>query len=245
MKNIKIYENYHSRRKIQKRLIKSNDFTYNGLLYFLNKYFKPKMKILDIGCGVGTIDLYLANNGASVLGIDVSQNGIDIARKNSENLGLRKNLKFDIMNFPYQAPSEKYDIVICSEVLEHLVDDKNAVKKIFALLKPNGVVIASSPSVNSILYRFGKLKKFDKEVGHLRRYDEKGFKSLFTSSGLRIMEVKKTQGFMRDILFTTWVGGVLLRVINKRPFSAIFTYLDDLTIPLFGESDILLAAKKI
>ncbi|HKC04916.1 MAG TPA: class I SAM-dependent methyltransferase [Patescibacteria group bacterium] len=239
-----LYERYHSKRKTQKRVISDNDFTYLSILKLLQKYGIKDKDILDIGCGVGTIDLYLAKNGAKVFGIDISHKGIIIAKENAKKLHMTENLEFKVFNFPYKIPLAKYDIIICSEILEHIKDDKLAVKKMVSLLRPKGIIIASSPSYQSLLYRYGKLKKFDEEVGHLRRYNERSYKSLFINVGLRIKELKKIQGFLRDFLFTNKIGGFLLRFINKWPFSIIFTFLDDLTIPFFGESNIILVAQR-
>lgn len=240
----RLYEKYHSSRNKQKSVIENSDFTYQYLLEILNSVNLKNKKILDIGCGVGTIDFYLASKGAEVLGVDISENGIKMANKNASNLNLKSNTKFKVMNFPNKVPEGKFDIIICSEILEHLTDDDLAVKKIKTLLNKNGIIIASSPSENSLLYRMGMLKKFDKEVGHLRRYSEKSYKELFTSAGFKVVKTKKNEGFIRNFLFTNDFGGQMLRVLNKWPFSKILTFVDDLTVPVLGESDILLVAKK-
>ena len=240
----KFYDHYHSHLKVQRRVINENDFTYRSLIYFLRKHSINKAKILDIGCGVGTIDFYLATLKNVVTGIDISQNAISIAKQNTVNLGLWKQLKFQRMNFPKIVPLDKFDTIICTEILEHIKEDKLAVVKIKNLLLKNGIVIASSPSENSPLYKLGSLKIFDKEVGHLRRYTEDSFRKLFTDVGLEILELKKTEGILRNFLFTNSLGGFLLKILNKWPISKIVTFLDNLTIPVFGESDIFLVAKK-
>jgi len=64
-----LYEKYHLNRKLEKRVINDTDYTHRPLLSMLDiKYFKDK-KVLDIGCGTGTICLYLASKGSSVLGV--------------------------------------------------------------------------------------------------------------------------------------------------------------------------------
>lgn len=239
-----LYENYHSERNRQKLVINDNNFTYGVILSFLQKIKIKSKKILDIGCGVGTIDFYLAKKGATVLGVDISQNGISIAKENASILGFKNKIKYKVLDFQKQSIQGKYDLVICSEVLEHIKDDKQAVKKINRLLKKGAIVIASSPSINAPLFRLGLLKKFDKEVGHLRRYTIRSFIKLFTDAEFKVMETKKTEGILRNFLFTNSFGGFLLRILNKWPFSEIVTFFDNLTIPIFGESDIYLVAQK-
>lgn len=244
MKISKIYEKYHSDRKIQKYIIDATNFTYKSLLDLLIKYHKKKGRVLDIGCGVGTIDFYLAKRGDMVMGIDISENAISIARKNAEIFGLDRYIQFYIGNFPEKFPEGRFDIIICSEVLEHIKDDEGSVRKIKESLLKNGIVIASSPSKNAPFYKMGLLKNFDRKVGHLRRYTDTSYRDLFESAGLKILEIRKNEGVLRSFLFTNKIGGLALRVINKWPFSVLFTFFDDLTIPLFGESDIILVARK-
>ena len=158
-----LYERYHLRRKLQLRIISKNDFTYRKAIHLLDKYLKPRMTILDIGCGVGTVDIYLASRGYKVMGIDISTNAISIARKNALNLGVSGNVKFKTINFNNMSIKGMFDVVICSEVLEHLKDDKSTVDKIRKHLKSGGIVIASSPSTNAPLYKIGMLKKRSEE----------------------------------------------------------------------------------
>jgi SAM-dependent methyltransferase len=241
---MKLYERYHSKRKLQRFVIDDKNFVYRTLIYFLRKYQKNSKKVLDIGCGVGTIDFYIAKHDSNVTGIDISQNSISIAKKNAEYFKLNKKIVFKVLDFPNKIPKGKFDIIICSEVLEHLKQDKIAVEKINDLLLTGGILIASSPSKNSPLYRLGFLSKFEKEVGHLRRYSEESFRNLFENVGFRILETKKTEGILRNFLFTNPIGGYSLKILKRWPFSVTISVLDDLLIPIFGESNIYLVAQK-
>ena len=239
-----LYEKYHLKRRLQKRVIADNDFTYRSILFFLHKYGMKSKNVLDIGCGVGTTSLYLGSKGKNVLGIVISKSGILVAKQNAEKLNLGKFVKFQVLDFPNKLPEIKFDLVICSEVLEHLINDKDAVFQIKNLLNKNGIAIASSPSQNAPLYKLRLLNNFDKEVGHIRRYNKENFNNLFKSVGFKVLETKKTEGILRNFLFTNSFGGFLLRILNKRPFSVLVTFIDNLTVPLFGESDIYLIAQK-
>ena len=91
------YDNFHKSTRVQKKIISENNFTYfNGikiLKRLLNK--NDKLKILDFGCGVGTISLYLANLGHEVTSIDISNKAIDQAKKSAEFLGLSNKKLFN------------------------------------------------------------------------------------------------------------------------------------------------------
>ncbi len=239
----KIYEKYHSKIKLQKNIVGNKNFTYRNTLFFIDKYFKHVKNVLDIGCGVGTLDFYLASKGKKVLGIDISKNAIEAAKDNSKVFGLDNKIKFSKSNFSDQKVNGKYGGILISEVLEHLKDDKMGVKKISDLSKHGTIIIASSPSKNAPLFKLGLLKSFDKRVGHLRRYTSQEFSSLFTSNGFEILELVKTEGIIRNLLFTNSAAGKLVRII-RGPISDFVTMIDNITIPFFGESDYYIIARK-
>jgi SAM-dependent methyltransferase len=240
-----LYELFHSNRKSQRKIIDHNNFTYHTLLFYINRYLKFSNKVLDVGCGVGTVDFYMAKQGAKVTGLDISKNAISVAQSDALKLNVDSNIIFKVANFPSCRLDAKFDIVVCSEVLEHVQNDETAVKKIHMLLKKSGIVIASSPSINAPLYKIGTLHGFDRKVGHLRRYSPFNFRGLFERNGFRVITVYKTEGILRNFLFTNYFGGLLLKIANRHPFSKIITFLDNLTVPLLGESNIfVIAAKK-
>jgi 2-polyprenyl-3-methyl-5-hydroxy-6-metoxy-1,4-benzoquinol methylase len=237
-----LYEKFHKLTNTQSKIINKNNFTYEIILGILRKYIKGRTKILDIGCGAGTISFYLAKKGNEVMGIDISEKAIDACMKSTKKLNLN-NINFKKMNFPYEIPNEKYDIVLCIETIEHLKDDSLALKRVFSLLKPNGVLILSTPSSNAPLFRMGYANQFDKRVGHLRRYSIADLIKKFHLAGFEVIETKKTEGLIRNFLFLNPIAGKLVRYI-KYPFSSIINIVDYLCLKLFGESDLFIIAKK-
>lgn len=240
-----LYENYHQNRILQKRLISNRDFTYQYILRYLNKYVKQNYYVLDIGCGTGTLSLYLAARGNFVVGIDVSKKAIAICIRNANNLNLSRNISFLVSNFPHSSFKKKFDLVICSEVIEHIEHDTVALKKIYELLNPKGIVILSTPSLNAPLYRLGLLKNFDTNVGHIRRYTVQDLIVLSEKNKFKILEVYKTEGIIRNFLFTNSIAGNFIRIVNKfYLLSVIITLIDTLSLHLFGESQIFVILQK-
>lgn len=243
MKSSDLYEKYHSGDKPQKKIIDDKNFTYREIIPYLNKYFTGK-KIIDIGCGTGTLDFYLASKGSNVTGIDLSNKAIKTALENSRILGFQDKTKFLLSEFPNISIDEKYDGLICTEVLEHLPDDRVGAQKAFDLLKPGGMALFSSPSNNSPLFRFGLTKKHDKNAGHLRRYSIEEFKALIEKAGFKIEKTKKTQGIFREAIFIFPFLNIFVKSANRfKLFSDLFTFIDKLLLP-FGESDIIILATK-
>ena len=244
-KSLSLYERFHNRMKLQKKVIGAKNFTYRNLIRVLEKYVKKEDEILDIGCGAGAIDFFLANRGFKVTGIDISTNAIEMCKKSSHALEFESQLKFARINFPIQDIAEKFNLILCSEVLEHLKDDKIAVEKAYKMLCNGGISIFSVPSKNAPLYKIGYTDKFDKRVGHLRRYSQTEFKTLIVDAGFEILEIIRSEGILRNFLFLNSSLGWIIRILNNINFmSDLVIFFDNITIPFFGESDILIVAQK-
>jgi len=232
---------YHQKTKAQHKIIDEGNFTYRVILSIINKYLKGTKKVLDIGCGAGTLDFYLANKGHNVTGIDISEKAIESCIQTAKNLRLKK-VEFKQVDFPKETISGIFDFIICSEVIEHLKDDKTALKQINKLLQKGGILILSTPSIDAPLHKLGLTKEFDKKVGHLRRYDSKELQKITSDSGLKIIESRITEGPIRNFLFINPVAGKLVRFI-KFFISDIVTFVDDASAKIFGGSDIIVVAK--
>lgn len=243
MNNRALYEHYHSNLKLQKRIVPENDFTNRNLIRLLRTINVRDKRVLDVGCGPGTVDFYIASKCKYVIGIDVSKRVIKVASLNSKLLGLSGKTKFYEMKFPTQSPRGKFDLILLTEVLEHLPNDKKAIRTAWSLLGKNGLLIVSVPSINAPLHKIGYLKTFDNEVGHLRRYSEINLRDLLMQGGFDVVSVRKTEGVLRNFFFTNRYAGKFIRFF-KKAISDLVTFLDNLLIPLFGESQIYILAKK-
>lgn len=239
---IRDYEEFHKTTLSQTHIISRNNFTYRIILNVISKYLERPKKILDVGCGAGTLSIYLASEGNDVNGIDISSNAIKRCKESARHLKI-KNILFEKMNFPNQVPSLKYDFIICSEVIEHLKDDDMVLKTIFSLLNPKGIAIISTPSKNAPIYKLGLAYEFDKKVGHLRRYSVENLKDKCKNAGFTILEIKKTEGIVRNFLFLNSLAGKLIRFV-KFFISDIVTYIDNISLKLFGESQIFIVVQK-
>jgi len=239
----KQYEGFHKNSQYQKKVIDPSNFTYRIILNVINKFLDSPKKILDIGCGVGSLSLYLASKGHRVYGIEISSNAIKSCLESAKKLGLENNARFKIMDFPSKIPNEKFDFILLIEVIEHLKNDDLALGKIYALLKKGGIAIISTPSKNAPMFKLGLAHEFDQKVGHLRRYTVDELVDKCESIGFKILETKKTEGIVRNFLFLNPVAGKFIRFM-KFFIADVITFIDEISLKIFGESDIFVVVKK-
>ena len=99
--------------------------------------------ICDLGCGNGHIAGKLASLGYQVTGIDASRSGIEIAQRAYPNVNFIEAL-IDRTLIDRDTLSE-FDLVISSDVIEHLYRPSDLLEAAFALLKPGGEVLVGTP----------------------------------------------------------------------------------------------------
>ncbi len=108
-------------------------------------YNLDKLECLDIGCGGGLLSERIARLGASVTGIDITQNSIEIAKIHAFNSGLNINyINTDVSLFIKNNFSKKFDLIIASEVVEHLDNRILFFDKVSKLLKNKGILILTT-----------------------------------------------------------------------------------------------------
>ena len=115
-----------------------------------NNNFLKDLKILDIGCGGGLISEPLARLGGEVTGIDASEKNIKVAKLHSK----KNNLNINYLNkSPEQLNnSEKFDIVLNLEIVEHVENVDLYIKSCSNLLKKNGIMFTATLNRTIISY---------------------------------------------------------------------------------------------
>lgn len=110
---------------------------------FILKEIKNPSKILDAGCGYGLLSFTLAKKGHKIYPIDNSEKRIEFLIKNR-----LKNAKvMDIRNL--QFPDEFFDVVIISEVLEHIKNGEKVLSELTRVLKKDGIFLFTAPYLSS------------------------------------------------------------------------------------------------
>lgn len=101
-------------------------------------------RIVDVGCGGGILSEALARAGAEVLGIDLSEELLDVADLHSLESGVAVGYrKISAEALAAERP-ESFDVVTCMEMLEHVPDPPSVVRACAQLVKPGGRVFFST-----------------------------------------------------------------------------------------------------
>jgi 2-polyprenyl-3-methyl-5-hydroxy-6-metoxy-1,4-benzoquinol methylase len=126
------------------------------------RFFKSaglqQASILDYGCGAGDISFPMLLEGHSVVGVDIAAEMIKQASGRAVKHGLSSTASFHHLNDDVvrDISSRKFDVVICSSVLEYVPDDMSLVKLFDSLLKDGGVLLMSVPDKRSLFCNLDK-----------------------------------------------------------------------------------------
>ncbi len=122
-------------------------------------------RVLEVGCGVGSFTRYLRNR-SHVVATDNNEQYLALLRNSFEHLD-----NVDVRQINWEDPNldglraERFDTVLCLNVLEHIEKDDEAISTFAALLEPGGRLVLQVPAMHQL---YGEI---DRAIGHYRRYD--------------------------------------------------------------------------
>ncbi len=148
-------------------------------------------KVLEIGCASGRISKRLANNGCTVTGIEIDEDSSYEARKYCQDV-----INADIETLEDLGyPDNYFDVILFSNVLEHLRSPLEVIKKLKKYLNKNGYIVVALPNIANIFIRMKLLRgKFEYEESgildnsHLRFFTEKSARELLSEGGFNIFK---------------------------------------------------------
>lgn len=146
----------------------------------LKKLFKKsliKKKMIEIGCGNGTIIQHLRNNGIRIEGGDVSLYGLQRC-KQQVNAPL---YHINALQTPF--PDNSYDIIGLFDVLEHIEEDQKLLKEMYRICKKDGILFITVPAFQFLWSYFDIYSK------HKRRYSKENLIKKVTDAGFKIKKI--------------------------------------------------------
>ena len=161
---------------------------------------KPK-KVLDVGCASGWFlnEIAAVYPNAKYYGVDVYEDAVKYGNRTYKQLNLKVS---DAHMLPYA--SKTFDLVVCTEVLEHVIDPDNVLKEIKRVLTDDGIAIIEMDSGNllfrTIWYWWTNVRHGVWENSHLHLFNTEKLLTVILDSGLRIIK-KKTFNYSMAVVF--------------------------------------------
>ncbi|MEM7063169.1 MAG: class I SAM-dependent methyltransferase [Cyanobacteria bacterium P01_B01_bin.77] len=177
------------------QLVHAHGFLMQPLLSMLPKSnASKKLRVLDLGCGNGSLTNVIAQQGYEVVGMEESPSGVENARQNYPDCHF---IEGSIYSPPPEILGNCFDIVISVEVVEHLFYPKELPRLASRCLKPGGKLIVTTP-YNGYLKNIALsvLGGMDRHVnplwdgGHIKFFSVKTLSQLLDEEGFAELDFK-------------------------------------------------------
>ena len=115
------------------------------------------LKILDIGCGGGILAEELTKKGAIVTGLDASKKTIKVAQNHAKEQKLKIKYLDKSLDEHAESSNDKYDMVICFELIEHVPDQMKLIQDISSVCKKGTKIFISTINRNIVSFALAKI----------------------------------------------------------------------------------------
>jgi len=146
------------------------------LMLRMTKDLSPS-SILDIGGGEGSLleALSAAHPDAKMTGTDLAEAAVSLARAHMPHA------EFAVLDVVKDRLPGRFDLIVCADVVEHIEDDQSALNNMAAMTAPGGHVVVATLQ--------GRMRRFEKDVGHVRNYIPGELEEKMRVAGLSIDRV--------------------------------------------------------
>ncbi len=185
----------------------------------------PYVAALDVGCGGNILNtLEIGKRAQYVYGLEISDDAIQFAKKTHPELLIIKG------RWPGMSPNKVFNLVALFDVLEHIKDDGEALKKAEEVLEPGGTLILTLPALNALW------SEHDEYAHHLRRYTKSRIKQLIKdNTSMRIERLTYFNTFLFPLIFGFRMVKYLLGIrSSSADFFPIPRWLNNLLEYIFG-----------
>lgn len=221
--------------------------------------------VLDVGCGAGRHSIEAARRGATAVAVDLAADELRAVLRGADAAvemldaplggGLPRVLGADLTRLPFADAT--FDVVIASEVLEHVADDSAAIAELARVVRPGGRVGVTVPRAGPerICWRLSREYR-ESPGGHLRIYDGAHLRRRLGAAGLTVTGWGHAHGLHSPYWWLRCVSGLereplpvrlyhrlLVWDLMERPW--ITTAAERLTAPLIGKSLVVYADRPI
>ena len=134
--------------------------------------------VLDVGCGEGSLlreIMALRPDLSTTAGIDISEGALELAKVKVPEAS------FYLMDIQTDKLDASFDLVVCSEVLEHVEKDQEAISKLVDMTRHYLLVVTLQ----------GKMRYFESHVGHVRNYKKHELVNMLSNANLNVDIIKE------------------------------------------------------
>lgn len=182
------YKRYH-RNETYERLEEHFENLFVKRVSIIERFFSKPGKALEIGCSTGILLGLLRKRGWEVYGVEPS-GAAKIARKKGIEVIQQIFEKADI-------PQNSFDLIILNHTLEHMKDPLSVLKKVYRLLKNNGLVFIDGPNFGSLSAAFlGKNWPYILPEEHIFHFTRQTLSKLLEKSGFRVVFPRRVPEYL-------------------------------------------------
>ena len=146
--------------------------------------------LLHVGCGLGILDHYLSPK-FTIHGIDISLKEVVIAQRIAKILG--REITYEIADVMAYKPERKFDVVLCSEVIEHIAaPESEVIEALKTFVAKDGFIVITVPNRDQLRNRVRRLFGMHNvlmDKTHLREYNRKEIEGIIRNSGMEIIKM--------------------------------------------------------
>ncbi|MCX5677935.1 MAG: class I SAM-dependent methyltransferase [Candidatus Omnitrophica bacterium] len=164
---------------------KMRHLTFRCLFKSLSRFTPHRGRLLDIGCATGICMEVGEEFGWDVYGVDISEEAARVAKA-------RFGSRVEALDFvrAKEMPSDHYDMIIMTDVLEHLNGARIAVEKVYKMLRPGGIAVIVTVDTSSLFAKFtGKRWPYIHRQ-HLVYFSKKNLNAFLRTMGFKILGFK-------------------------------------------------------
>ncbi len=202
-------------------------------LEFLSRtdLLKPNDKILEIGCGIGSVVFELSRKGYDITGMDLSREAIEYGRRKYGDIRLEVQAAEAL---PYE--DESFDVVLSFDLLEHIARVDRHISEVYRVLRMDGFYLFQTPNkYSNVIFETLYHKTLKWRRAHPSLHTPRQLRRRLTRSGFQIQFVKMNP-----------INEFTLRKLKKLgPIAHIVKHLNFHRLPLALQTNLYVVAKKI
>lgn len=162
--------------------------------------------VIDVGCGDGEHSYFCARQGAEVLFVDMDAAKLSAAEKKIRASPAHAYRAILSDCNPIPLPDATGDVIICTEVLEHVADPRQFVEELVRVAKPGAHLVVTVPDARSEkLVAATAPEVYFQEPNHIRTFDQGELRAHLVDSGLEIQSEQSLGSYWSMYMALSWL----------------------------------------